>query len=104
MISAYAIAEYPDIFGGAACLSTDWSIGDGIVVDWFNKNWPTARGNRVYFDYGTETFDSLYEPYQLEMDKVMRKYGYPEDKDWVTRRFEGDDHHPRRGENAFIFR
>ena len=29
MISAYAIAEYPDVFGGAACLSTDWTIGDG---------------------------------------------------------------------------
>lgn len=101
LISAYAIAEYPDIFGGAACLSTDWSIGDGIVVDWFNKNWPTARGNRVYFDYGTETFDSLYEPYQLEMDKVMRKYGYLEDKDWVTRRFEGDDHHPKAWRERF---
>ena len=101
LISAYAIAEYPDIFGGAACLSTDWSIGDGIVVDWFNKNWPTARGNRVYFDYGTETFDALYEPYQLEMDKVMRKYGYLEDEDWVTRRFEGDDHHPKAWRERF---
>ena len=101
LISAYAIAEYPEIFGGAACLSTDWSIADGLAVDWFNKNWPSAGENRVYFDYGTETFDALYEPYQLEMDKVMRKYGYVEGEDWITRRFEGDDHHPKAWRERF---
>ena len=30
MISAYAISEYPEIFGGAACLSTHWPLG-GIL-------------------------------------------------------------------------
>ncbi len=95
LISAYALAEYPRVFGGVACLSTDWAIADGIVVEWFKGNWPSAGGNRVYFDHGTETFDALYAPYQLKMDEVMREYGYIEGDNWVTRRFEGADHSPK---------
>lgn len=95
LISAYAIAEYPDVFGGAACMSTDWTIGEGTVARWFNDHWPAPGANRIYFDYGTETMDAYYEPYQTQMDEVMRKYGYTEDQDWVTRRFEGADHSPR---------
>ena len=95
LISAYAIAEYPDVFGGATCMSTDWTIGEGTVARWFNDHWPAPGANRIYFDYGTETMDAYYEPYQTQMDEVMRKYGYTEDQDWVTRRFEGADHSPR---------
>lgn len=94
LISAYAVVEYPDVFGGAACMSTDWSIGDGVVAQWFNNHWPSAGLNRVYFDYGTETFDAYFEPYQLQMDEVMRKYGFTQGEDWITRRFEGADHSP----------
>jgi predicted alpha/beta superfamily hydrolase len=95
LISAYAIAEYPEVFGGAACMSSHWPIADGIVVKWLNNHWPTAGAHRVYFDHGTETLDANYEPYQRQMDKVMRKHGYTADEDWVTRRFEGADHSPR---------
>jgi len=95
LISAYAIAEYPDVFGGAACMSTDWTIGEGTVAQWFNNHWPAPGTNRIYFDYGTETMDAYYEPYQMQMDAVMRKYGYTEGEDWVTRRFEGADHTPK---------
>ena len=34
LISLYAICEYPDIFGGAACLSTHWPILDGVFIDY----------------------------------------------------------------------
>ena len=95
LISAYAIAEYPEVFGGAACLSTHWPMGFGAVVQWFDDHWPVAGSNRLYFDYGTETLDAQYEPYQRQMDAVMRKYGYTPGADWVTRRFVGEDHSPR---------
>lgn len=95
LISAYALAEYPEIFGGAACLSTHWPMGFGAVVQWFEDHWPVAGSNRLYFDYGTETLDAQYEPYQQQMDTVMRKYGYTEGEDWVTRRFAGEEHSPR---------
>ena len=95
MISAYAITEYPDVFGGAACLSTDWTIGDGAVIAWYKDRWPDAGVHRIYFDHGTETYDAKYGPYQLKMDELMRSKGYRSGADWVTRRFDGADHSPR---------
>lgn len=95
LISAYAIAEYPDVFGGAACMSSSWPIADGAVVQWLNHHWPSAGAHRVYFDHGTETFDAEYEPYQLKMDELMRSKGYRSGEDWISRRFDGADHSPR---------
>jgi predicted alpha/beta superfamily hydrolase len=94
MISAYAISEYPDVFGGAACMSTHWSDADGAVVKWYQNHWPEAGSNRVYFDYGTESLDAAYEPYQQLMDETMRSKGYTEGRDWVTRKFQGASHRP----------
>jgi len=39
--------------------------------------------------------DAYYEPDQLQMDDVMRKHGYIEGEDWMTRRFEDADHSPK---------
>ena len=94
-ISAYAISEYPDIFGGAACLSTEWAHGDGAEIDWYERHWPKAGSHRLYFDYGTETYDKAYEPYQKRMDKVMHSHGFVEGQDWVTKKFYGADHSPK---------
>ena len=91
-ISAYAISEYPDIFGAAACLSTDWTHGKGAEIDWYEKHWPNAGSHRIYFDYGTETWDAPFEPYQNRMDNVLREHGYIEGEDWLTRKFDGADH------------
>ncbi len=94
MISAYAIAEYPLVFGGAACMSTHFSMGGGVVLDWYTSHWPDAGLNRIYFDFGTESLDADYEPYQRRMDEIMREKGFQENVDWITRKFEGDDHSP----------
>ena len=93
-ISAYAISEYPDIFGGAACLSTDWTHGKGAEIDWYEQHWPKGGKHRLYFDYGTETHDAPFEPYQKRMDTVLRQHGYIEGEDWVTKKFDGADHSP----------
>ena len=95
VISAYAISEYPEVFGAAACLSTDWNVAEGAFVDWLRGHWPTAGSHRVYFDHGTETYDAHYGPYQQKMDDVLRGKGYRAGEDWITRRFEGADHTPR---------
>ncbi len=95
LISAYAMAEYPDVYGGTACLSTDWTIGEGAVVRWLADHWPFAGAHRVYFDHGTATYDASYGPYQAEMDEVMRRYGYRDGVDWTSRCFEGADHSPK---------
>ena len=95
MISAYAIAEYPEVFGGAACMSTHWTRNGAAVLDWYRNHWPTAGSNRVYFDYGTETLDAEYEVFQLQMDAIMVEHGFQDGANWVTRKFDGANHSPR---------
>lgn len=95
LISAYAIAEYPDVFGGAAALSTHWPACDGCVVDWLAAHLPDPRTHRIYFDHGTQTLDAAYAPYQQRMDAVMREHGYVAGENWVSRVFEGDAHAER---------
>ncbi|MFT3762977.1 MAG: alpha/beta hydrolase-fold protein [Pseudoxanthomonas sp.] len=92
LISVYAIAEYPQVFGGAGALSTHWTAGDGIAIDWFGDHLPAPGTHRFYFDFGTETLDAAYAPYQQRMDTAMRKRGYREGVDWITLKFEGDKH------------
>lgn len=95
LISIYAIAEYPKIFGGAGGISTHWPVGDGVVIEYLRNHLPDPGGHKFYFDFGTETLDAGYEPYQGKMDEVMRKAGYREGKNWITRKFAGDEHSER---------
>jgi glycosidase/predicted alpha/beta superfamily hydrolase len=107
LISAYAIAEYPDVFGGAGCVSTHWPAGDGIAIDYFAKHLPRPGRHRLYFDFGTATLDAGYEPYQQRMDAALRAAGYTENKDWTTRKFPGAEHSEKswraRVEIPFLF-
>ena len=92
LISAYAVVEYPEVFGGAACVSTHWPAGDGVVIDYLAKHLPKPGTHKFYFDYGTATLDAGYEPYQLRMDAAMRAAGYTEGRDWITQKFPGAEH------------
>jgi predicted alpha/beta superfamily hydrolase len=93
LISLYAISQYPDVFHGAGCLSTHWLAGFNELVDEMAKILPDPTTHKLYFDYGTlgQEHDARYEPYQLQMDKHLRKAGYIE-QNWMTRKFEGADH------------
>ena len=95
LISLYAAAEYPDVFGGVGAVSTHWPIGDGIVIDWLDAHLPAPRGHRFYYDFGTATIDASYEPYQRRMDAVMRAHGYVHGRNWITRKYEGAEHSER---------
>lgn len=95
LISAYAMTEYPNIFGGAGGVSTHWPVGDGIVIDYLRDNLPEPGTHKFYFDFGTETLDAGYEPFQRKMDEVMRKAGYQEGSNWITRKFAGAEHSER---------
>ncbi len=95
LISLYALGEYPEIFSAAACVSTHWPAGDGCVVDYVRGRLPAPGAHRIYFDYGTQTLDALYEPYQQQVDAIVAAAGYEEGKDWVTRAFPGAEHSER---------
>ena len=92
LISAYALAEYPQVFGAAGCVSTHWPAGDGVVIDFLAKTLPKSGTHRLYFDFGTATLDATYEPHQRRMDAALRALGYKEGKDWITQKFAGAEH------------
>jgi hypothetical protein len=55
------------------------------------KHLPSAQNHKIYFDFGTKTLDSLYEPLQKQIDQTMRNKGYTK-AHWETLKFEGDEH------------
>ena len=92
LISAYAVAEYPGVFGAAACLSTHWPAGDGSVITYLAGHLPDPATHRFYFDHGSETLDAHYAPFQARMDEAMRAHGYVEGVSFVSRVFPGEEH------------
>ena len=98
LISMYALCEYPNVFGKAACFSTHWPIAmddtspdlPASLLKYFADHIPD--GKRWYFDYGTEGLDQYYERYQVQADSILLANGYEEGKDWITKKFEGHDH------------
>ncbi|MGI8641874.1 MAG: alpha/beta hydrolase [Pyrinomonadaceae bacterium] len=92
LMSLYAVGEYPDVFGGAGCLSPQYPLGKGVILEYMKKYLPSPKKHKIYFDYGTEGLDADYEPYQKQADDLMRKKGYKQGGNWITRKFVGDDH------------
>jgi predicted alpha/beta superfamily hydrolase len=92
LISLYAISEYPEIFGSAGCLSTNWPVGQQELVQEMAKQLPDPQTHKLYFDYGTEGLDALYEPYQQHMDEHLRQAGYVKNENWITQKFPGANH------------
>lgn len=108
LVSLYAIAEYPQIFGGAGMMSTHWPLfinPDGrsvsqedyeVVSSAFERYLlsalPDPRTHKLYFDHGSETLDSIYAQYQERVDEVVARRGYTRGANWLTRSFPGQKH------------
>jgi enterochelin esterase-like enzyme len=91
LISLYAAEQHPTVFGGAACLSTHWPAGGDAMVNALADALPTANTQRLYFDYGTETLDVNYEPFQRRFDMRLEAQGWDANH-WITRKFVGASH------------
>ncbi len=100
LISLYGVIEYPEVFGGAAAVSTHWPSsmmldnpkGNEAVLAWLRDSLPPPGDHKLYFDFGTAELDSDYEPHQQAVDEVMRDLGYVQGPLWTTRKFEGAGH------------
>jgi len=94
LISYYAMQQYPEVFGGAGCLSTHWVPGRGFIVGWMREgNRPPAQDHRLYFDHGTMGLDADYGPYQASVDKVLLQAGFKDGCNYHSRVHEGEGHH-----------
>ena len=102
LISLYAVGEYPEVFGGAANVSTHWPLlldrNTSYFMDaylgYLDTKLTVASAPKLYFDHGTENLDAMYGVHQVRMDSLMRAKAWPEDR-WMTRVFEGEDHNER---------
>ena len=104
LISLYALCEYPEIFGGAACMSTHLplissSASDSAASrqmfaafqDYLTEKLPEPGTRLIYTDRGDSTLDASYPPYQDTFDSMMRDLGWKEPY-WETRVFPGASH------------
>lgn len=95
LISLYALCEYPEVFGGAACLSTHWPALGDYMIDYARQTLPMAGSYKLYFDYGGKGYDQQYTPWQKAMDALMVDKGYQQNLDFESWVFEDDDHNER---------
>ena len=108
LISMYAICEYPKVFSKAACLSTHWlgfrEFDNNPIPESFfkymSKNLPDPKNHKIYFDYGTETLDEMYETLQPQVDAIMISKGF-DNSNWITKKFEGADHSEKAWNSRF---
>lgn len=103
LISLYALCEYPQVFGGAACLSTHLSMQKLPVVDDDHEPWATALRSyvqehlpqpgtcRLYMDHGTSGYDGDYGMYQERIDEIIKNKGWGDDC-YMSLSFDGHDH------------
>ncbi|WP_435416509.1 alpha/beta hydrolase [Polaribacter aestuariivivens] len=99
LMSMYAVAEYPEVFAGAACVSTHW-VGavpkennplPGAIFSYLENNLPDAGSHKMYFDYGNQTLDQFYPKYAPKVDVIFKKGGYS-DTNFKNLFFEGTNH------------
>ena len=102
LISLYALCEYPQVFGGVACLSTHLSLahlGNGMddevwpaaFRDYVVQHLPEANSSLIYMDHGTKDFDADYGPYQKLLDAAIEAKGWDQEH-YMSRVYEGDGH------------
>ena len=104
LISLYAICEYPNVFGGAICMSTHLPMTKNeklaMVVesdlaskfrDYLQVHLPNPETHKIYMDHGDQTLDQYYKFFQEKVDAVLLEKGFTS-KNWISKVFPGDDH------------
>lgn len=99
LISMYAMFEYPDVFGGAACISTHW-CGSAprennpmakAFFDYMKSKSVNPENQKFYFDYGTETLDQYYPQYADKIDEIFKIKSFNE-TNYKNLKFDGAAH------------
>jgi len=99
LVSMYAVCEYPEVFGGAACLSTHWpgfmpSEGNPIpqvFFEYMKTHLPSSKTHKFYFDFGTEGMDRFYGEFEDEVNALFEANGYTKES-FLNLKIEGGNH------------
>ncbi|CDF80745.1 putative carbohydrate esterase (CE1) [Formosa agariphila KMM 3901] len=99
LMSWYAICEYPEIFGGAICMSTHWPGADPELngpfpvafLKYIKAHMPNPESHKIYFDFGTKTLDKYYQKYEDDVNELFKSAGYTT-TNFRNEKFEGADH------------
>lgn len=87
LISSYALCKYPEIFGGAACLSTHCTLAyprpdkpSQEVMDayrtYLKEHLPAPNTAKLYMDQGDQTLDAFYGEAQSAINDMLRGVGW----------------------------
>jgi len=99
LISWYALCEYPEIFGGAMCVSTHWpgifdQKDNPVPPAFFNylqKHLPDPDKHLIYSDCGDQGLDASYPVLQSQFERILNEKGYT-DKQTLNVIYPGQDH------------
>lgn len=88
LISSYALCKYPDVFAGAACMSTHCTLAypnpmhpDKTVMTAYRdylRTHLTLNGCLLYMDQGDQTLDAFYAEAQEAINTMLRAEGWDE--------------------------
>ena len=93
LMSLYAMAERPNVFGTAICFSTHWPFGKEVMVEKLTSMLPSGSSHRVWTDTGTKELDQYYPPFHaLAKEKLLAK-GYQEPENLVANIYPYTGHH-----------
>jgi predicted alpha/beta superfamily hydrolase len=95
LASLYALARHPETWGSALALSTHLPLGDGLMGAGLVDLLPPPGRHRIWMDYGDQTLDAAYAPYQARFDADLAARGWQYGTDVLTTPFLGHDHSER---------
>lgn len=101
LVSLASLAQRPDVFGAAACLSTHWPLiaPDPVAADavqaaiaaFIRQDLGRPRGRRLWLDHGDQGLDRHYAPFQSVADAALASAGW-RGQHLVSRAFPGTGH------------
>lgn len=101
LISSYAFCKYPEVFGGAGCLSTHSSLmnphameisqkpASEVYIEYLKQNLPADSQHRLYMDCGDCMIDSAYAESQAAINEMIATWDW---NNYMYRFFPGQSH------------
>lgn len=87
LISSYALCKYPEVFAGAACLSTHCTLAyprpdkpsEAVMSayrTYLKEHLPALNTAKLYMDDGDQTLDAFYGEAQAAINATLRAEGW----------------------------